>query len=61
MRKAKYPVQTTISLTEHLYAQVKEMSDDREVSFGEQLRDLLELGLGKQANKEDSDDERHTN
>ncbi len=41
MRKAKYPRQFTLSLSEADYTQIKEISDSRELSMSEVSREAL--------------------
>lgn len=47
MRKAKFTKTLTVALTDEFYNQLKKLSDEKEISMGELIRDILEEKLTK--------------
>jgi len=52
MRTARYTKPLTITLTEELYSAIKKVSDDRSISMGEAVRDVLEETFSETASAE---------
>ena len=47
MRVSQYPMQLTLKLSEDCYSLIKQISDDKEISMGELIRDLLSDSLAE--------------
>lgn len=48
MRKSMYPCGTSVVLSEEMFASVKAISDEKEISMGEVIRIFIEKGLSKE-------------
>ena len=45
MRIAQYPMQLTLKLSEKYYSLIKQVSDDKKISMGELIREMLSENL----------------
>ena len=53
MKTAQYTKSLTVSLRPEVFDQIKQITDERQISIGEWVRDAVELALGKHLPKED--------
>jgi hypothetical protein len=53
MRKSIYPRRTSLSLSEAVYLELLELSNQAEISLGEEIRNLIKAGLKLKQNEKE--------
>jgi len=53
MKTAQYTKSLTVSLRPEVFDQIKQITDKRQISIGQWVRDAVELALEKHLSKED--------